>query len=152
MTKSRTIVLRHRSRSTSEKPLTHPPSHHGRSPGPGETQFWIPAPNKSHTCHRPDRHRVSPPFSKMPCIKRKLRRVLRRVAESDTISAIMSAAPCRRRPRYRLLFPAPTKGTTRTSGEGESFSCAKIFCAKGSSPFSRAMEARVRRFGLKGPV
>ena len=86
----------------------------------------------------------------MPCISKKLRRVLRSVAESATVSAMISAAPCRASSTVFTPFSGSTNGLASSLGERVSFSCAKMDCASGSSPSSRAIEARVRRFGLKG--
>ena len=79
-----------------------------------------------------------------------MRRVFLRDAESETISAIMSAAPCSASSIVEISFSGFTKGKANSCGEREAGSWAKIAWASGSSPFSRATEARVRRLGRKG--
>ena len=63
-----------------------------------------------------------------------------------TISAMISRAPCKASMIFFTSFSSFTY--CKASASKSKFSCNRIFCAKGSKPFSRAMVAFVLRFGL----
>ena len=75
--------------------------------------------------------------------------VERIAASSETVSAIISDAPASASDTVSTLFSASTYSAARASGESEAI-CSIMRSARGVSPFSRAMVARVRRFCLYG--
>ena len=79
-----------------------------------------------------------------------LRSFWRRAAPSMTVSAAMSIAPARASSAVSTPFSASMKRPAYASAVPSFSACASRARASGSSPFSRATPARVRRFCLKG--
>ena len=69
-------------------------------------------------------------------------------ASSEMRSAMLSLAPWRASSAVSTPFSGSTKAPAASSGAGPSAAWAKSSSARGSSPFSRATVARVRRFCL----